>query len=371
MSDNNDHRGNNLNPRGGHFYQPSHHQDTQGYGQQPHPGYGQHNDQRGNGQQQYVQQHQNQQGYGRHQLPPRPPSQAYGGPEQQHIHPQTDTNVSDTRPLCHDYLLGKCKVGNTCRRQHPIALDAKQEKIVDFKFDTSVGVACARCVKFLLSCSIVSGEHTGGDNPCNDCFHFGGYDRAACVPSTSSYNDAAWDKMAIRPDFDWSLPEFERTINRARGDEGKLPTSPMPSAKVRPGWTGKTKEQVVLTPDFIPKEVRKTPRPYLEVPREYETEAMAAKLAKKAQNFATYAPTPAPTPTLLRSEVRMPLPPPLMPSLGRPTFTVTDHVNGAVEYNYKKSGVLVSTKQRYRRCHSSYEADCHPFEKAHRSCRCC
>lgn len=152
MSDNNHHRDNNLNPHGSHLYQSSHHQDTQGYGQQPHPGYGQHNDQRGNGQHQYVQQqrnqqHQNKEGYGHHQLPPPPPPlQAYGGLDQQHIHPPKKTKA---HPFCEDYLLDQCKLGAKCHLAHPPALDVKK-KVVDFKFDTSVGVGCERCVKLLL-----------------------------------------------------------------------------------------------------------------------------------------------------------------------------------------------------------------------------
>jgi hypothetical protein len=81
---------------------------------------------------------------------------------------------------------------------------------------------------------------------------------------------------------EWKLPGFERTSKRARGgEEGKTPTTPMPLERVRPGWVGKTKDQVATKPDWIPEEVRTNPRPYLEIPQRYETGAVAATRAKK------------------------------------------------------------------------------------------
>jgi hypothetical protein len=147
---------------------------------------------------------------------------------------------------------------------------------------------------------------------------------------------------------DWSLPEYENMAKKARGDEGKKLISPMPLEKVRPGWTGKTKDQVAAKLDFIPKEVRKIPRPYLEIPRKYETDAMAERSAKKAQKIATYGPTSAPTrPQLQRSGLSMPLPPPLMgETFGRPTFTITDHISGFVEYQYENGSYREALSQQ-------------------------
>jgi hypothetical protein len=147
----------------------------------------------------------------------------------------------------------------------------------------------------------------------------------------------------------WSLPGFERAAKRARGEEeGKIPAAPMPFARVRPGWTGKTKDQVIAKLNFIPEEVRETPRPSLEVPRKYEAGAIAERRAKKAQNCAIYAPGAAPVrPQLPRSGLSMPLPPPLMgENFGRPTVTVTDHINGFVEYKYENGSYRESLSQQ-------------------------
>jgi len=153
----------------------------------------------------------------------------------------------------------------------------------------------------------------------------------------------------------WSLPGFERAAKRARGEEeGKIPAAPMPFARVRPGWTGKTKDQVIAKLDFIPEEVRKNPRPYLEVPRKYKTGAVAERRAKKAQNRAIYAPGAAPAPApaparpqLPRSGLSMPLPPPVMPeSFGRPTFIATDLISGFVEYQYENGSYRESLLQQ-------------------------
>jgi hypothetical protein len=160
-------------------------------------------------------------------------------------------------------------------------------------------------------------------------------------------HDSAWEKMLFG--HEWNIPGFERTSKRARGgEEGKTPTTPMPLEMVRPGWVGKTKDQVAAKPDWIPEEVRTTPRPYLEIPQRYETGAVAATRAKKAQNRATYAPTSTPAqPQLQRSDQLMPLPPPVMPEyFGRLTVTITDHISGFVEYKYENGSYRESLSQQ-------------------------
>jgi len=119
--------------------------------------------------------------------------------------------------------------------------------------------------------------------------------------------------MEPRPEFDYALPTYDRTAQKARGDDGNIPTSPMPSARVRPDWTGKTKDQVAAKPDWIPEEVRSIPRPYLVIPRRHETQAVADRRAKKDQKLATRAPTQQVRSEPQRSDLTMALPPPMMP----------------------------------------------------------
>ena len=116
----------------------------------------------------------------------------------------------------------------------------------------------------------------------------------------------------------------------------------MPAARVRPGWTGKTKDQVVAKPDFIPEEVRLTPRPYLDIPQKFKTESIAERRAKRARRVTDYAPAPAISKSQLqRSSPPIVLSPPVMPeSFGRPTFIAIDLINGSVEFKYENGGLI-------------------------------
>jgi len=175
-------RGNNPTPRGGQQHGQFGPQQNQGYGPQQQygqpPQFGQYGQSQQFAQydqsQQYGQQGQSQQyghfgqqpqqGYGPYQSPglsgqgfaPAPP-QPYIGPDQQqgpgprYMAKREVVKLSSTSQLCNDYLLGQCKLGRACTRSHPPELSAKKgEDCVDFKFDTSVGVACERCIRLLL-----------------------------------------------------------------------------------------------------------------------------------------------------------------------------------------------------------------------------
>jgi hypothetical protein len=133
---------------------------------------------------------------------------------------------------------------------------------------------------------------------------------------------------------EWKLPGFERTSKRARGgEEGKPLTTPMPLERVRPGWVGKTKDQVAAKPDWIPEEVRINPRPYLEIPQKYETEAITGRRGKIIQRPSNSQPQ--------RSGLPVVLPPPVMPeSFGRPTFIAINLIKGSVEYKYENGGLV-------------------------------
>jgi len=115
----------------------------------------------------------------------------------------------------------------------------------------------------------------------------------------------------------------------------------MPLEKVRPGWTGKTKDQVVAKLDWIPEEVRTNPRPYLEIHQKYETEAIVGKRGK-VQRVATYAPAPTPPKSQLqRFSLPVMLSPPVMPeSFGQPTFIAINLIKGSVEYKYENGGLV-------------------------------
>lgn len=159
----------------------------------------------------------------------------------------------------------------------------------DFQFPAATDrAACERCVRFLLSCSFADKKHTGGSNPCEECRWYGGRDPLGCRPSTSNYNDSAWNKMIVRPDFNYTLP---KGFGNARvGDK----VESMDAQKILPDWRGKSRENLECSPDWLPDDVRQHPRAYLEPPVGiYGPEAKAAKLRKKEAH--QFMPEPAVT----------------------------------------------------------------------------
>lgn len=162
-----------------HGYGPQQQYDHQGYGQQPwysQPPYQGRHPQQQPDQSQYqdmqgYQRGDQGQGYGRQQAGPqgqaqqqnvgqglRPaPPQSYAstagsdrkGPGTAYVPKREVVKVADQ--LCRDYLLDCCKLGDACTRTHPPALSTKKgEDGVEFEFSNSIGVACERCIKFLL-----------------------------------------------------------------------------------------------------------------------------------------------------------------------------------------------------------------------------
>lgn len=197
--------------------------------------------------------------YGPHQpsnqqLLPVPQAQS-GSTQQQHQHQHgvgklaTQANGSNTRKLCHDYLLDQCTFGSSCRRSHPPSLNAASiQKRVDFQFDTSIGVACERCVKFLLPARVTHGlapEMISSAQSSLETIPVATIRAMSATTLAEMTGRRAYQAGALimtpRPKFDYALPTYDRTAQKARGDDGNIPTSPMPSARVRPDWTGKTK----------------------------------------------------------------------------------------------------------------------------------
>ena len=169
--------------------------------------------------------------------------------------------------------------------------------------------------------------------------------------------------MSIRGEFDYNLIEFEEQVKRARGNEGKIPIAPMSPTKVRSDWTGNSKEQVVAKPDFIPVQVRKNPRPYLQMPGRYEPQAKAAKQEKQERIIAAraYVPPPQATPTPTSAQPQPPVdapwsgsgfriraPPILDDTFGRATHIWIDTVNDTVKYVYEHGHVQQNISEQHK-----------------------
>jgi hypothetical protein len=94
------------------------------------------------------------------------------------------------------------------------------------------------------------------------------------LATSVSYNDQAWGQMMHRSatGFDLAQPKARDALIGKKTDKktgkvtGKQPM-PMPEHEVKPDWHGKTKEQLLGSPDFLPAFVRRLPRAYLVPPR--------------------------------------------------------------------------------------------------------
>jgi hypothetical protein len=100
----------------------------------------------------------------------------------------------------------------------------------------------------------------GDDDPCSECRHFGGPNRI-CILSRRSYNDAVYSTMMAQPDHTL-MPHKNPAIGKDISREG------MPSARIKVGWQGQTKQELIDKPDFLPVGVRECPRAFTSAPDE-------------------------------------------------------------------------------------------------------
>ena len=117
-------------------------------------------------------------------------------------------------------------------------------------------------------------ERGGQDDPCSECRHFGGETAECVVVPNKSYNDSVWAAMIGRQIVDYSLPDFKprnepKKLKKSQIDAGVQPgpgPQPMPDDKVKSGWEGRSKDELLATPDMLPAGVRACPRAYVVVP---------------------------------------------------------------------------------------------------------
>lgn len=196
------------------------------------------------------------------------------------------------RQKCHAWPLGQCTYGAECFHTHHPNLDPalpSTRKHHEFSVSNTVGEACQRCLQAAREASLHLGKCSscanmvqcdkkgrgGDDDPCSECRWFGGESCRCSIASDTSYNDQLWGVMMTRGNADYTLPP-----NRSRevGRIGKAPPAPMPDAKVKVGWEGATKDQLLAKADMLPRFVRDLPRAYLVPPR-------ASAKVKKSKAF--------------------------------------------------------------------------------------
>lgn len=144
------------------------------------------------------------------------------------------------------------------------------------------------------------------------------------------------------------------------------PQVPMLDQKVKPNWQGKTKEQLLAEPDFLPACVRELPRAYLVPPATGEdrkrkfgqsksTESSRSNLAQASTStMAGLPPLPPSLPSL--PPLPPPLPPPPTPSilappssiaeLGRYLGPVVDYIERTVTHRYEFAEVKMRLPSR-------------------------
>lgn len=97
--------------------------------------------------------------------------------------------------------------------------------------------------------------------------------------------------MLVRGRFDYTLPA-EKSREAPRGKNMVTP-APMPNDKIKHGWTGETKEQLLAKPDMLPPYVRALPRAYLVAPRASSSEKKSLD-RKRKQGVESHAPSSFP-----------------------------------------------------------------------------
>lgn len=117
------------------------------------------------------------------------------------------------------------------------------------------------------------GRDAGGKDPCSECRWFGGDDggRYCDVAEYSSVNDALWKIMIDAWETEYTLPEQTHrlappeTVDWEDYPPGyvKPPPTPMAEENVKADWQGKSKEELLNTPSWIPSDMREHPRAYL------------------------------------------------------------------------------------------------------------
>ncbi|PVH95231.1 hypothetical protein DM02DRAFT_618039 [Periconia macrospinosa] len=239
---------------------------------------------------------------------------------------------------CKLFAEGKCAYGQRCLRVHHHNLDParrgdKAKGYEDYDVPNEPGKACSRCVQQLRPCDK---EGRGGvDDPCSECRHFGGPGCKCVLAPKNTYNNVVWHLMINQPHFDHKLAAqrsrdepIGRKLDKATGQStGGNPQIPMPDKDVKPGWRGKTKEQLLAEDDLLPACVRELPRAYVVPPPVDENRKRKADFYKQLESSRS-GPASAPAPMMI------PPPPSSISELGRCVRATMDVVKNLVIYEY-------------------------------------
>lgn len=134
------------------------------------------------------------------------------------------------------------------------------------------------------------GRH-GDDDPCSECRWFGGESCKCFLAADTSYNDQLFKQMLVRGRYDYTLAD-NKSRDAPRGHK-KVTPAPMPNHRIKPDWTGETRERLLAKPDMLPAFVRALPRAYLVPPRQSSNEKKTESFKRKREaGFDVSSPTP-------------------------------------------------------------------------------
>ncbi|KAH6642985.1 hypothetical protein C7974DRAFT_386523 [Boeremia exigua] len=158
---------------------------------------------------------------------------------------------------CKHFASGEC-TRNTCKLDHHPNLDPTlyQNRPHEHNIPNVSGTACVRCVQQLRECDKL--HRSGQNDPCSECRHFGGPGHQCNLSKRQTYNDQAWGQMMARPGtgFDLAPPKARDAL------VGNKVPGPMNDDELIAGWEGKTRKQLLESPDFLPAYARSQPRAY-------------------------------------------------------------------------------------------------------------
>ncbi|KAM0706795.1 hypothetical protein Q7P35_006125 [Cladosporium inversicolor] len=199
---------------------------------------------------------------------------------------------SGKKPCMAWFAKGECPKEDGCLLDHHDNLHpTKHQKAhADLVVENETGRSCDRCLLKMLKCDKV-GRAAGGDDPCSECRWFAGNPGAQpCVLSkTNTVNDALCRMMLNAPSSAYMLPEQIHRLTPPKGKatkDGKPRAvkpapAPMAAEDIKAGWDGKTKEELVDLPSWIPQDMREHPRAYLVPARESHNIAKAKAFVKE------------------------------------------------------------------------------------------
>ncbi|KAG9522276.1 hypothetical protein KCV07_g3141, partial [Aureobasidium melanogenum] len=203
---------------------------------------------------------------------------------------------------CEAFVADECWNGYCWSEHHenldPVLVGSKEPK--DYMVPNKPGQACTNCLDNLRECDKNQHDITDERDPCSECRHFGSTKCKCTLSTNSSYNDVVYNKMLSRGHVhDYTLAPLKPRVEH-----------PMPPHRVKAGWAGESKQQLLAKSDFLPIGARDCPRAFIVPPREpvqqpdHESSPVSDEILQMPKTFSCLPPS-LPPPAFARPPRRL------------------------------------------------------------------